>query len=114
MELINNQLKKKFENFPLLSQEGKGYDAECIAKYFMGNCTWLITEAEPRNDDYVMFGYCDRGLGSPEWGYVLLSELEAISDPFFGFKVERDLYASGRTVGELCESLGLEYPKEDD
>ena len=35
MELINNQLKKKFEKFPLVSQVGKGYDAEGIANYFM-------------------------------------------------------------------------------
>ena len=46
MELINDELRKKFEQYPLGSQDGKGFDAVCIAKYFVGNCTWIATEAE--------------------------------------------------------------------
>ena len=45
MELMNDELRKKFEQYPLGSQDGKGFDAECIAKYFVGNCTWLASTA---------------------------------------------------------------------
>lgn len=109
MELINDELREKFEKFPFGSQDGKGFDSECIVKYFVGNCTLLITEAEPENDDYMLFGYCDLGFGMPEWGYVSLCELEDVSVPPFGFKVERDLHSEGKTVGELCDEIGLEH-----
>ena len=73
MELMNDELRKKFEKFPLGSQDGKGFDAECIAKYFVGNCTWLATEAEfdDENAEGLLYGSADLGLG-PDcsvWGY---------------------------------------------
>lgn len=51
--------------------------------------TWLITEMMPKDPD-ILFGLCDLGMGFPELGYVLLSELEAIRGPL-GLTVERDL-----------------------
>ena len=61
MELINDELRKKFEQYPLGSQDGKGFDAVCIAKYFVGNCTWLATEAEfdDENEEVLLYGYAD-------------------------------------------------------
>lgn len=48
MELINEELKKVFKNYPLYSQDGKGQKATVIVKYFfpLSNATWIITEAE--------------------------------------------------------------------
>ena len=113
MELINDEIRKKFEKYPLGCQDGKGFDAECIAKYFVGNCTWFATEAEidPETDEVLLYGYVDLGLGvdCSEWGYFSLSELQDISVPPLGFKVERDLYADGKTVRQLCDEIGLEY-----
>ena len=65
MELMNDELRKKFEQYPLGSQDGKGFDAVCIAKYFVGNCTWLATEAEfdDENEEVLLYGYADLGLG---------------------------------------------------
>ena len=57
MGLLTEKLKTKFEQFPLGSQEGKGFDAECIAKFFVAAATWFITEASKEEDDYILFGY---------------------------------------------------------
>ena len=113
MELMNDDLRKKFEQYPLGSQDGKGFDAECVAKYFVGNCTWFATEAEfdEETGDVLLYGYVDLGLGvdCSEFGYFSLSELEEVSVPPFGIKVERDLHADGKTVRQLCDEIGLEY-----
>lgn len=92
MKLMTKELEKKFEKFPLGSQDGKGMEAEVVAKFFtpVGAATWLITEGEKLPDgDWQLFGYCF--ITCWEWGYVLLSELQNIWLPF-GLRIERDLY----------------------
>ena len=87
MQLMTKELEKRFEKFPLYSQDGKGNEAIIAVKYFnpFGSGTWLITEGEKQEDgDWMFFGYCH--IFDWEWGYVMLSELEKI-----GF-IERDLY----------------------
>ena len=34
MKLLTKELEKKFEKYPLYSQDGKGLDAEVIAKFY--------------------------------------------------------------------------------
>lgn len=95
MKLITKELAKKFENYPIGSQDGLGGKAKVIAKFFnpVGPGTWLITEASKlENGDYEMFGYCHLGDSEmAELGYVYLSQLENLKLPF-GLSVERDLY----------------------
>ena len=91
MKLMTKEIEKKFKEFPLMSQDGKGMDAEVVVKYFnpFGTGTWLITEGEKQEDgDWELFGYCH--IFEWEWGSVMLSELEDIRTPFGG--IERDLY----------------------
>lgn len=100
MKLMTKEIENKFAEYPLGSQDDKGFDAEVVVKYFnpYGAGTWLITEGEKQEDgDWLMFGYCH--IFEWEWGYVTLSELESVS-PLGMFSLERDLYANG-TVGEL-------------
>ncbi len=100
MELITEEIEKKFRENPLYSHEGKE-DVEVIVKYFnpYGAGTWLITEAEQQEDgDWLLFGKMH--ICCWEWGYVLLSQLKSIVGPL-GLGIERDLYAEGRTVKEL-------------
>lgn len=100
MKLMTKEIENKFAEYPLGSQDGKGFDAKVVVKYFnpYGAGTWLITEGEKQEDgDWLMFGYCH--IFEWEWGYVTLSELESVS-PLGMFSLERDLYANG-TVGEL-------------
>ena len=79
MELINEELKKVFKNYPLYSQDGKGQKAIVIVKYFfpLSDATWIITEAEECPDgDWRLFGYIC--ITDWEWGYVMLSELQKV------------------------------------
>ena len=65
---------------------------ELIVKFFnpLGSQTWEIFEGSPEGDDWKLFGNCDLGFGSPELGYVMLSELESL-DVGLGMGIERDI-----------------------
>ena len=80
MKLMTKELEKKFERYPLYSQDGMGGKAKVLVKYFnpVGAGTWLITEGNKlENGDYEMFGYCHLGDDDfAELGYVMLSDLE--------------------------------------
>jgi hypothetical protein len=54
-----------------------------------GAAVWLITEM--MDDGDTLFGLCDLGFGSPELGYVSLTEIESVKNSF-GLGMERDLY----------------------
>jgi len=61
-----------------------------ICKLFTpwGRATWLLTGEE----DGILYGYADLGMGCVEWGGIAtIEELEAIRGPF-GMKIERDLH----------------------
>lgn len=79
---------------------GEGDDEVGIAtlKFFTpwGSGTWLISEAQSvmladGSVDLEMFGLCDLGMGYPELGYVMLSELADVKGPF-GMRIERDIF----------------------
>ena len=95
MKLMTKELEKKFEKYPIGSQNGLLGDSKVIVKYFnpAGAGTWLITEGNKlENGDYELFGYCHLGDDqNAEFGYVMLSELEKLKLPF-GLKIERDRY----------------------
>jgi DUF2958 family protein len=69
-------------------------DHKPVLKIFnpAGAATWLITESDPDNPD-CLFGLCDLGMGSPELGSVLASELSSVRGRF-GLPLERDLWFS--------------------
>lgn len=114
MKLMNKELEKEFEKYPLGSQDGLLGDAKVIVKYFnpVGVGTWLITEGNKlENGDYELFGYCHLGDDqNAEFGYVNLSQLENLELPF-GMKVERDLYLPKNcNLSEAMERTGIEVP----
>jgi hypothetical protein len=99
--LMPPSVRKKLKANRLYSKEGQREKAEVVVKYFnpCGAGTWLITEGGEQEDgDWLLFGMCH--VFEWEWGYVLLSELQAIKAPPFGLGIERDLHSSG-TVEEL-------------
>lgn len=105
MKLMTKGIENKFKKYTLESQEGKGFDAEVVVKYFnpYGAGTWLITEGEKQEDgDWLFFGYCH--IYEWEWGYVTLSELESVR-PLGMFSLERDLYSNG-TVKDFVKLHG--------
>jgi hypothetical protein len=87
MELLPTELRVQLPK--LYEQEGNA-DHFVYIKYFFpaGNWTWFVTEGEPRDDDFLFFGYVI-GLVS-EWGYFSLKQLEEIN--INQLTVERDLY----------------------
>lgn len=114
MKLMTKELEKKFERYPLYSQDGMGGKAKVLVKYFnpVGAGTWLITEGNKlENGDYEMFGYCHLGDDDfAELGYVMLSELENIT-LFGGLKIERDLYlADNITLYDAMKRSGMKIP----
>lgn len=114
MKLITKEIEKKFEKFPLYSQDGKGLNAEVLVKFFnpTGVGTWYITEANKLEDgDYEMFGYCYLGDDeNAEFGNVLLSDLEDIKLPY-GLKIERDMYLeNGINLGNALKRDGIKMP----
>lgn len=100
MKLMTKEVEKKFEQYPLGSQDGKGEDAEIIVKFFnpFGAGTWLITEGEKQEDgNWLLFGYCH--IFEWEWGYVALNELQELGI------IERDLYLDeSTTVAEYLQN----------
>lgn len=70
--------------------DNRGKDHYPVVKLFLPgtNARWLLTELDPDEPD-VAFGLCDLGLGFPELGYVLVSELETVSLAL-GWDVECD------------------------
>lgn len=75
--LLNLQLEKTFEAFPLYSQNGKGREAMCIAVFKLGNARWYILEGDKEDDDVIMFAIVI-GLIADEYGYVSLMELSDV------------------------------------
>jgi len=76
--------------------EGRGEpDHVPVVKVFnpYGGATWLLTESDPDEPDRL-FGLCDLGMGEPELGYVLRSEIEELRINIRGhaLPLERDLY----------------------
>lgn len=101
MKLMTKEIEKKLSKYPLMSQDGKEFDAELVVKFFnpCGAGTWLITEGEKQeNGDWLLYGYIH--IVEWEWGSVMLSELQSVRLPF-GLTIERDLYARG-SVRDNC------------
>jgi hypothetical protein len=88
MDLLNDELRNKLlENG---HPDNRDKDHFPVVKFFMedAQARWLLTELDPDDQD-IAFGLCDLGLGFPELGYVLLTELASIGGKL-GLPVIRD------------------------
>mgnify|MGYP003660037473 CR=1 FL=1 len=102
MKLLTKQIEKKLQANSLATD----LDHKPVVKLFnpCGAATWLITEID---EDGIMFGLCDLGFGSPELGYVALSELHDVQLPF-GLKIERDLhFKATQTITEYADEARI-------
>ena len=92
MQLMTDEIKASL----LANWQAEGEDHKPVAKFFdpSGAATWLITEMSAEDND-ILFGLCDLGMGFPELGYVRLSELKGVKGRL-GLGIERDLHFEGR------------------
>lgn len=107
MVVVTEQLKEIFMENPLYSKDGQGKKAIVIARFYLPftDACWLITEAEPCNDDdWLLFGYCH--ILEWEFGYVLLSEIQQLNVE--GITVELDLYLpENQSIQDCLNSLSF-------
>jgi hypothetical protein len=92
MKLITDEQRAQLLNNGAAAARGEESDPPPVVKLFTpdANATWLLTELDPQDGD-TAFGLCDLGLGSPELGYMRLSDLANLRGPL-QLPVERDLY----------------------
>jgi hypothetical protein len=90
--LIPDELRARLIENGRIAEVQNGFDPFPVVKLFTpdAGATWLIGEAYPDGEDLRLFGLCDLGLGSPELGYVMLSEIENVTGKL-RLPVERDL-----------------------
>lgn len=100
MKLITPELEHRFKEVG--SQEDI-VDQLVLAKFFspIGSATWYAFEYDPSTN--CCFGYV-KGLGSDEYGYFSIEEMEEVSLPM-GLKIERDLYFGEKRISEHCPEL---------
>lgn len=107
MKLLTKALTEKLLangrlNAAHVEEDGNTEDLEPVVKFFnpCGAATWLITEMD--EDEDRMFGLCDLGFGTPELGYVSLSELASVKCGF-GLGIERDIwFEAEKTLAEYA------------
>jgi len=90
MKLIPDDERDQLLNNGAAAARGEEWDPLPVAKLFTpdAHAAWLLTELDPADSD-TAYGLCDVGIGSPELGYVRISDLEAMRGPN-GFPVTRD------------------------
>lgn len=91
--LIPDDVLAKLVENGRTSEERDGFDPFPVVKLFTpdAGATWLITEVYPEGPDVRLFGLCDLGMGCPELGYAMLSEIQDVRGKL-GLPVERDLH----------------------
>ena len=93
MPLLDDDLRSRLPT--LYSQEAES-EPHVFARWFLPGTGWVwyLIEGEASGDDYQLFGFV---IGAEsEFGYFLLSELEALRSPS-GACVERDpTFTEGR------------------
>ena len=101
--LISNDIHERLIANGSRSAAGEDIDPVPVVKLFTldANATWLLTELD---EDKIALGLCDLGLGSPELGYVAISEIVSLRRPL-GLPVERDEhYAETRPISLIVRA----------
>lgn len=95
---LRQEVETRMVDHPLHSQEGNR-DPTIYCKLFhaYGSGTWYLTEYDGKD---IAFGYV-MGLACDEWGYVAISELEALHIAGCIPRIECDLYFDPTPFSEI-------------
>jgi Protein of unknown function (DUF2958) len=86
---IRQEVETRLKDVPLYSQEGRDDPiVHCKLFHAYGAGTWYLTEYDGKD---TAFGYVT-GFTEDEWGYVSISELEALHLAGSIPRIECDLY----------------------
>jgi len=90
MKLFTTAIERKLHANGVAAQANEDFDPKPVVKVFnpTGGATWLLAWTDP-TDPTRAFGLCDLGMGSPELGYVSMTELQTVRGRF-GLGMERD------------------------
>lgn len=99
------------------SQQGVSeLDMVPVVKLFTpdAGATWVIVTGAKTGDDLIMFGWCDLGVGFPEYGTVSLNEILAVRG-VYGLPVERDrFFSTDLSLQEWVEEQNAEASPDND
>lgn len=108
MKLITKELEKSFAKYPLYSQDGKGKDAQVLAKFFLQSFTWYVLEFDGED---TFFGIVING-DDGEYGYFSLKELQSVRG-MWGLGVERDKCFRPTTIEKTSDYYLKEFYKNN-
>lgn len=113
MRLLSEKQNREIESeYPLGSQDGKKGNAICVAKFFLGNYTWYITEGSYEDDDFMMFGVVVTDTDA-EFSYISYNELQSLR--MYGYMcVERDRYFDKCKLSEIKDDMLQKFLKQLD
>ena len=101
MKLILKEQYEKLRNNATRGLEKSITDEKVVVKLFnpSGSATWWIYSIDDNGD---CFGVAQLfGRDTREYGYFNINEIKAIKCPPFGLPIERDMYYTPETFGEL-------------
>ena len=105
--LLKSHEAKLLANAKASAESEGGIDHRPVVKFFnpCGAATWLVSEMD---EDGIMFGLADLGMGCPEMGSISFDELKSIRLPF-GLTIERDMHwEANKSLSEYAsEARGL-------
>jgi hypothetical protein len=113
MRLLSEKQNREIESkYPLGSQDGKKGNAICVAKFFLGNYTWYITEGSYEDDDFMMFGVVVTDTDT-KFSYISYNELQSLR--MYGYMcVERDRYFDKCNLSEIKDDMLQKFLKQLD
>jgi len=108
MQLLTDAIKKALPALYSTENTPCGDEKEIIVRFFnpLGSQSWEICEGDETEDgDWRLFGKCDLGFGFPEWGYVMLSQLESVNVGL-GLTIERDILVGPSELHPEWKAMG--------
>ena len=118
MKLFTKEVRDLAKKYPLYSQENKGDEAIVWVKFFMPSSRYTLYVTEMDIEKIVAlgnrqiaegsaFGYVLSPFGEDcdELGYADLEELTTVKGKF-GLSLERDMYFTSTTIGEIKAGKG--------
>ncbi len=100
MKLLTKEIEKQLRANS--AKRPNASEVKPVLKLFnpCGAATWLFTEMD---QDGILYGLCDLGMGFPELGYASLEEIESVRLPF-GLKIERDMhFTANKSLKEYAD-----------